>query len=637
MNIVLSNSITNELYLENTKINNISIGGIEDEYILYKNKGFISIDSGNIISLDLSIGKVKKILQYIQIGKSMEISRLTKKEVGGFGLEERTYEYCKIKTFYTDTINNILKVILEVPVKKDYNVDSTELNLLPFSLLNGDCEIIKDNLIKITKVLESYKRWIYQNRCIKIINLDNRLKTEYRRITQINLIEDEKTKEEIIFFSLDRKINNKYVKFEICGLPNVNKEGIFELDSMGNKLKNIKGVSSQLLTSCETLKMSTPNSYLLLWDKKEIKFQEKVQAFKGENILISQSSNDFKRKINIGDYIQVGETDLEKNIVKAIISDDRIVCERPFKTAHMDANLYVISRPEEDIESLIRDEYYFDIQKNTSTNAIINIMPFRDHRTIKYAFGAKRKIAELGYGEYEVLDEEIVVGKTEIYKIWLNGKILPFFDYEISDGKILITNKDLLEMFGNNICYIFYDKEIADGNEENYAIFEYEAFDTNYITESEYMENLYKFEFLDGFGENLNYEYYKINNEIMDISYPILNSKNNTLTFSSAIGKIKKPTQESRKVILDNIRELLRNKYNFRLIRYIRNLDRFVIYSNCSLETPENETTEKENDKINYTINFKNKIILKNRLFGTADWGTFSPFGVIIYDGIDFE
>ena len=477
--------------------------------------------------------------------------------------------------------------------------------------------------------------WMKKGTGIKVLELSTGV-YEYRRIKNVIINSGATYNDDYLIIKFDRPLlsgsfsfpNNKLYTIVAGSSGNIN--GIVEQDNMGNSLIELQGVNAQMLFSCSEY-VSNNDNYLLIFDRLDTILTGTIFTSEGSN-LITGNATRFLEQLKIGDYILI---DNIKYLISEIISNNKIKTSYPIKKSHGQIIAYKTSHEYTNMECLINGKFDFDI-KNYNPRALsncINIISLRNGRTLYYAFNSKKKTGKTSAlnidGSADIIDSDIV-DTTIIHKLWLNGSLLNFYDYEVLNGKIKIKADILhLNYFNNEYTYMMYDSNNSNGDNDNYAKIQYNAFNTNYVTEEEYLTSLYEFKFFEGFSENMSYTYDDFKNTYTQEKFGYVSDRNNSISFQSAIGTYENIDDDLDTLsLVDSIRNILNNTENFRIIRYVKNLDRYVIYLNCKLRNPENETVGTDYDKISYTIDFSYKIVASNRLFGNEEWGTFSPFGL---------
>ena len=477
--------------------------------------------------------------------------------------------------------------------------------------------------------------WIKKGTGVKILELSTGA-YEYRRIKNVSIGSGSTYNDDYLIIKFDRPLSSESFSFPNSELYTIvagssgNINGIVEQDNMGNSLTELQGVNAQMLFSCSEY-VSNNDNYLLIFDRLDTILTGSIYTAEGSNIVTGNATR-FLEQLKIGDYILIENV---KYAVSEVISNKEIKTSYAVKKSHGGIVAYKTSHEYTNMECLINGRFDFDI-KNYNPRALsncINIISLRNGRTLYYAFDSNKKTGKTSLlnvdGSADIIDTDII-DTTIIHKLWLNGSLLNFYDYEVSNGKIKIKPDTLhLNYFNNEYTYIMYDLTTRNGDNNNYAKIQYNAFNTNYVTEEEYLTSLYEFKFFEGFTENMSYTYDDFKNTYTQEKFGYVSDRNNSISFQSVVGTYEDIDDDLDTLsLVDSIRNILNNTENFRIIRYVQNLDRYVIYLNCKLRNPENETVGADYDKISYTIDFSYKIVVSNRLFAQEEWGTFSPFGL---------
>lgn len=466
----------------------------------------------------------------------------------------------------------------------------------------------------------------------------------YRRVNQIYSKDSYKDNNGVEiagehYIVLDRELiyENTYIFDYINLMPNINMTGEILNDCMNNQISSGYDINSQNIIACERLSMNTDEerSGLLIYDKIEEIITGTFYADSISEISGVGTITLIKGAKNPNVYNELNKNDLVKiNNKKYIIYD--IINNSSFRVignaeGTVDVNIFKLSKEQDDIETIIYGN--FDYTNKTGNDKYKSIFSIRPNRKIYYKFGAKEIHGSMN-GKYVDLGEEWSAN-DKIYKLWINGTLVSSENFDIDYKNKRITNikesRRIIRPTYNYFVYIKYNSiyengRIGSNGKEGNAILRYYAFDTNFATNEEYLTNLYRFNHYENFTENLNNVYAEIDNKFTDIKDRVLKTRDNKLNFTSMIGVATE--EDDLKLILDDISEILVNKNNFRIIRFIKDADKFVIYTNCQLITPPSETSDKVVDKLSYTIDFKNKIVFKGRLFGEGLWGRFNPFGL---------
>lgn len=395
---------------------------------------------------------------------------------------------------------------------------------------------------------------------------------------------------------------------------------------------------------------------LLLYDK--FAEQKNGTASFINNIITGQNTN-FLNDFKPGDIIFIGNNpnnidDTTIYTIEAVEHDARM---RTVETTLVGiaGNVYRTSTIFEDVESIIYDTY--DNSREDSQGNFKNIMPLRGDRKIFYKYGAQENTLRNTKGNVFNFEKSMIDRK--IYKLWVNGELLNSSAYalDINAKTIIILDDKKVRTF-NNYCY-FIDYDIStynnpgdpnDGHSNangllgdlvpgdlndrrypgEYAVFTYNGYKDNFITSADYFFSLPNFLYYMNFSESMSYDYYDYEDRRVDRTKRKKTNKKHRLTFSSyviedsACGDL--PDQTN--AITWGLSSKLSKIRDFRVLRYNRDTGSIVVYNQCEFNVPESEAIGDDANMVTFTFDFRDKIILTNRLQGDGDWGQFKLFGL---------
>ena len=628
----ISNIYDNRLYLENIETNYLLLGKLSES--VYKKSNEITINSTTSITISNAEKVYEKILEETGIPTIIGVY-MSQVVVGGVFEEHETYEYMAVDSYVYDSATQIITITTPMPIGNDFIVAAEKY----ITMHSIGIRWINDTGFATTSLVAV--NWVRINNVV-VVKSYSQDKSVYRRIRSISLSEDTSSGTPVEYYTVkyDRRITEEELDFTDDTSISLaynnfgNVEGQVERDNMGNDLTSLSGVSFQILYECIDYISESTDTFLLLYDRMESILTGTISTTSGSSVIIGYESL-FLSELKKGDVVLIqGKT----YTIDTVHNNIRITLTKQIITSNSNLSMYKTSDENSNIESLVSGVFIYDIKDYNSIalKNCVNVISLRNGRSLYYAFGAKRMYgnsAAYGSNLLQITDADILASDTVIHKLWINGSLVNSNDYSVVDGKIVVDGTlPCVNYFSNEYIYIKYSNSTKAGDENNYAVLGYYAFNTNYITESEYLETLHEFRFFENFSENMSYSYTDIKNNYTQEKYSFLSDRSNSITFSSAIGRYSDVDDdfdaEDKLSIIDSMSMILNKTDNFRIIRYVESLDRYVIYLNCKLRNPENETVGTDYDKVSYVIDFTYKMIISNRLFGNEDWGTFSPFGM---------
>lgn len=597
---------------------------------------------------------------HMELGKVIKGVQLILQDGGGTATEKDTTIDCRILRFENAGIVQLLEPGAKIFSKSitqmcsDYEINDyiftvadpndeeykEMLDLCNYTLKDNEVilktdllwEVINQTLYYTNPI--NFPSWIYEGLPLvftKIIDkMDFENKDEFGDIDPIPI---EYTEEYIgiiqnvnynpidSYFTVDinTTINGLQDKFRIQCNSKQNNGNTIEQNTIGGKVNvGLTAINNGEFIRCTDFKCSLGG--LLLYDQLYEKKVGSVSASIGSKRIIGYNTS-FLQDFKPDDLMLVEgyETPLK---IKKVLSNVVIELYEPITFNIEELDIYLTDSIHDSVESLIYDIY--DNRDNDSQGNFQNIMPIRGNRKIKFFFGAQEfSLRNIAGNTFE---SEINPDLYNIYKLWLNGKLLEKgTQYTIkSDKTIEILDTDLCRKY-NNYCYAIYYPKNFD-NSDNYAFLAYEGYKTNFPSEKEYLESLYRFPYYSNFSESPAYNYYEFRDEVLDNPKRVLLDKSHTLSFSSYItndaGEI-----NNKNVTID-LENIVRETYGFRLIRHNVDTNTFTVYNQCELVNPAAETINDDANIVTYTINHKDKIILLDRSFGDGDWGRFELFGL---------
>lgn len=634
----VSNISENRLFLEDIETNNLLLGKLSES---------IEIKKENIELFSDTTIKIKNIEENqkdLIIKKGVIVmSGEVKVVIDGAQVDKTTYQELKIDSFNYSIANKELFITCSSFIDTDI-ISSYDCAISCFIKGLSSIELQSANKYGVFTKTAGYEDassdkskydWIVNGLGVKIYSSEY-MHPVYRRLKEVKIINHSTDfNKDYLYLKFDRPLDFDMTivgqVITIDSAQNGNINGVIEYDNMGNDLVELRGVNAQLLFSCSEYISEEDDDYLLIYDRADKKISGTIYTISGSEY-VSGDGTRFIEELRSGDYLIINN---KKHIVDKIENNARLKLTSVSKESLSNQIMYKTSHENTNIECLINGTFKFDI-KNSNPRALqncINIISLRNDRTLYYAFKTKKKsgfIQTYSSDYFDIEDSSITLQNSIVHKLWINGELVNFSDYEVLDGRIRISS-DIFQYnyFNNEYTYIIYDKTTSKGDFNNYAKISYNAFNTNYVTEEEYLESLYEFKFFEGFTENMSYTYEDFKNSYTQEKFGYITDRNNNISFQNVIGTYETIEEDEDSLsIVDSIRNILNNTENFRIIRYIKSLDRYVVYLNCKLRNPENETVGNDYDKVSYTIDFTYKMVMSNRLFAQEEWGTFSPFGL---------
>lgn len=522
----------------------------------------------------------------------------------------------------------------EYPVKHIYTVSSIVNNttveidgLLYQNYDNRECFVVYP--IEIP-------RWIHKGATLlfKIIHVSNDFEinidgnielktvTTYDNVIVIvqHVVED--PVESYFITDINTEITDISTDFILTANSEQNQNGIIEVNNIGNSVNiPINEINNGEFIRCTDFHVNNTTDGILLYDKLYDKKNGTVEAVVNTNVLYGNNTN-FLQDFKPGDMIIIN--DLEYKIDK-VVSNVQLIIKNTFKSAINDSEVYLTSSLHDDVESIVYGVY--DDQDGNSQGNFKNIMPIRGNRKIFYKFGVKEFLQRNIRGN--IIKLPFSLTNKNIYKLYMNGELLTKekYTYDTKNNQIKIIDETVLKMF-NNYCYFIYydiDKQNTAITKE-YAIFSYQGYKSNFLSKKDYLDSLYTFMFYNNFSESLGYNYYEYKDEILDRIKRKRLDKNHKLTFSTYVTNDSANTESN--ILTNDVDNVIRYNKDFRLIRYNTDTGTFVVYNQCEINNPASESLADDANIITYTIDFRDKITLSDRIFGNGDWGRFELFGL---------
>lgn len=360
---------------------------------------------------------------------------------------------------------------------------------------------------------------------------------------------------------------------------------------------------------------------VLLYDKLYELKQGNVSFIEGTSIVNGKLTN-FIDDFSPGCYVLIDDSEY---LVKKVVSNVLLEIDGVFNKTMYGSEISLTSSMYDNTESIIYGVY--DDSNDDSQSNFKNIMPIRGNHKIFYKFGTKEMTIRNTSGDTFKLKESLK-GKT-IYKLWVNGVLLLQDEYilDVDMTSVRILNGSKVRQF-NNYCYIiYYDNSRQDTSiTGEYIFLSYPGYKTSFMNRVEFLNSLYKLPYYFNFSEALSYNYYEFNDNKLDIVKRKKTDKKHSLTFSTHVSN--SDVNIDDKIIIHDIHKILKQNQEFRLIRFNIDTGTFTIYNKCELNLPQSESIEDDVNIITYTIDFKDKLIFIDRLFGNGDWGRFGLFGL---------
>lgn len=421
---------------------------------------------------------------------------------------------------------------------------------------------------------------------------------------------------------IDTKIT-KNDKFIVQANDFQNHSGIVAVNSIGNAVTfPIATVNNGEIIRCTDFNLNDKEDGVLLFDKLYLNKNGTANGSLGSKDIYGNNSRfleDFKPE----DLIIIDEFEYK---IEKILSNNHMKITKPLKSDFTELTVYLTSSIFDDIESIIYGIY--DDSNGISQGKFKNIMPIRGGRRIFYKFGAREKIIRNIRGNTIKLDVDL--RNKNIYKFWFNGYLFTEEDYTYDPtlNEIKILNKRKVQLF-NNYCYFIYydiDKQNTETTKE-YIVLSYDGYKANFLTRNDYLKSLYHFLYYNNFSESLSNNYHEYRDERLDTVRRTKTDKTHKLTFSSYISDDN--VKQDSKVLTNDVEYITKDQNNFRLIAYNIDTHSFIVYNQCSINTPSSMTIADDVSLITYTVDFKDKIVFADdRSFGDGRWGKFDLFGL---------
>jgi len=338
----------------------------------------------------------------------------------------------------------------------------------------------------------------------------------------------------------------------------------------------------------------------------------------GENLTLDFWSND-----NYGSHLVAGEIErdnFENTMQLAETAASLITFDKCTEFSGM-TSLFVFDDAENFIdrqESFITGTY--DIELGDEDNLLSQFI-IKPNRKTSYIVDME----DSGIVELDDSYQATISGLNDyIYKISCNGFILNSSQWTKVGTTITITDSDILQTYTNYINVLHYPDQTTKSG--YVARFNITYFDQALILTEEELGSLYVFEWYDNFSSQSNPDYYDYRNRQTKQNEKIKINSNNKLRFSVKTGL----DTDNLKNIVKHINQYLINNKNFRLIRYVRNTEKFEYYWNCRKTDGSGFNEDYGADTYEYSIDYLRKSSITLHYWGDEayKWGSFD-FGIL--------
>lgn len=209
--------------------------------------------------------------------------------------------------------------------------------------------------------------------------------------------------------------------------------------------------------------------------------------------------------------------------------------------------------------------------------------------------------------------------QSNIYSVSLNGDFIEPSKYSIIGGVLTVTDDTILQAYSNYVRVLHYpDQRTLSGYTVRIKVQFYEK---DFISDKPYLDLLNHFTWIDNFSSQANPEYYDYRNRETKQNEKLKINQNNKLTFNAKMGQ----DDEDLKNIVINIKNYLKGKDFFRLIRYVEEPFHVEYYYGCRITDGINFNENIDANNYTYSIDYLKKVSISPHTWGDENfkWGTF--------------